>query len=73
MTKQSRQTDKEIRGDGENIYRWRISQRHFFMQGDAKIRCAAFHPGSNLVVAGFSNGLFCLYELPSFALVHALR
>lgn len=43
------------------------------MQNDAKLNCAAFHAKSNLLVVGFSNGLFGLYELPEFNMIHLLR
>ena len=52
---------------------WRIVKRHYFMQNNAKVKCAAFHAESNLLVAGFSNGLFGLYELPEFNMIHTLR
>ena len=48
-------------------------QKHFFMQNNAKMKCAAYHAGSNLLVTGFSNGLFGLYELPEFNMIHTLR
>jgi periodic tryptophan protein 2 len=51
---------------------WRIVQRHYFTQNNAKVKCAAYHPKSNLLVAGFSNGLFGLYELPEFNMIHTL-
>ena len=53
--------------------RWRIVQKHFFMQNNAKTKCAAYHPSSNLLVVGFSNGIFGLYELPGFIMIHTLR
>ena len=53
--------------------RWRISKRHYFLQNNAHLTCAAFHTKSNLLVAGFSNGLFGLYELPDFNQIHTLR
>lgn len=43
------------------------------MQNDAKVNCAAFHAPSNLLVVGFSNGLFGLYDLPEFNMIHRLR
>lgn len=58
--------------DDEDTSQWRILQRHYFMQNNAKVRCAAYHPESNLLVAGFSNGLFGLYELPDFNMIHTL-
>lgn len=58
--------------DDDSDMRWRIVQRHYFMQGGAHVRCAAFHPETNLLVAGFSNGLFGLYEMPDFNNIHKL-
>jgi len=52
---------------------WRIVQKQFFMQNNAKLKCAAYHASSNLLVAGFSNGIFGLYELPEFNMIHTLR
>ncbi|PYH87897.1 WD40 repeat-like protein [Aspergillus ellipticus CBS 707.79] len=52
--------------------RWRIVKKDFFMQNDAKVNCAAFHAPSNLLVVGFSNGLFGLYDLPEFNTIHQL-
>ena len=43
------------------------------MQNNAKAKCAAYYAESNLLVAGFSNGLFGLYELPDFNMIHTLR
>ncbi|RYP18585.1 hypothetical protein DL765_003870 [Monosporascus sp. GIB2] len=51
---------------------WRIVARHYFMQNNAHVRCASFHPDSNLLVAGFSNGIFGLYEMPDFNMIHTL-
>lgn len=52
--------------------RWRIVQREYFLQKNAKLKCASFHASSNLLTVGFSTGLFSLYELPSFTNIHAL-
>ncbi|SPN97215.1 probable periodic tryptophan protein PWP2 [Cephalotrichum gorgonifer] len=52
--------------------RWRIVNRHYFMQNNAHVCCVAFHAPSNLLVAGFSNGIFGLYELPEFNMIHTL-
>ncbi|KAH9822082.1 Periodic tryptophan protein 2 [Teratosphaeria destructans] len=62
--------------DPENIReedeRWRISDRHYFFQDQANLTTAAFHAPSNLLVTGFSNGLFMLHELPDFSEIHKL-
>lgn len=52
--------------------RWRIVRREYFLQNNAKLKCASFHASSNLLTVGFSTGLFSLYELPSFTNIHAL-
>lgn len=56
----------------DEILRWRIAERHFFHQNNATLTCAAFHAQSNLLVTGFSNGIFGLYELPDFNTIHNL-
>ncbi|ODA78384.1 hypothetical protein RJ55_05765 [Drechmeria coniospora] len=58
--------------DDESNMRWRIVERHYFMQGSAHVQCAAFHAQTNLLVAGFSNGTFGLYEMPDFNNIHKL-
>ena len=52
---------------------WKISGRHYFKQSNAKVKSAAYHLQSNLLVVGFSNGIFGLYELPEFNMIHTLR
>ena len=53
--------------------RWRIVKKSYFMQNNATVNCAAFHATSNLLVVGFSNGLFSLYDLPEFNMINQLR
>ncbi|EFX03833.1 periodic tryptophan protein 2 [Grosmannia clavigera kw1407] len=64
--------DDDEQADDEADYRWRIVKRNYFMQNNTSLRCAAYHAASNLLVAGFSNGLFCLYEMPDFNMIHTL-
>jgi len=64
--------DDEMRDDDDSDMQWRIVERHYFMQNSATLRCADFHAESNLLVAGFSNGLFGLYEMPDFNMIHTL-
>ena len=40
--------------------RWRISQKHYFLQNHAKAKCVTFHQDSNLLVVGFSSGIFAI-------------
>ncbi|KAI0169502.1 WD40-repeat-containing domain protein [Hypoxylon sp. FL1284] len=64
--------DEDMADADEDDMRWRIVQRHYFMQNSAHVRCAAFHADSNLLVAGFSNGIFGLYEMPDLNTIHSL-
>lgn len=57
----------------ESDMRWRIVKKNYFMQNNAKVTCASYHAPTNLLIAGFSNGLFGLYELPEFNTIHVLR
>ncbi|KAL8997720.1 MAG: hypothetical protein Q9169_003049 [Polycauliona sp. 2 TL-2023] len=52
---------------------WRIAQRHYLTQPAAKLSCVAYQAASKVLVAGFSSGLFALYELPGFNMIHTLR
>ncbi|KAJ5181178.1 Small-subunit processome Utp12 [Penicillium cf. griseofulvum] len=67
VTKKDEETMEDI-----SDARWRIVKKDFFMQNDAKVNCAAFHAPTNLLVVGFSNGLFGLYDLPEFNMIHQL-
>ncbi len=58
--------------DGGEL-QWRIIQRHYFMQNNAKVNCATYHAESKLLVVGFSTGIFGLYEMPDFNMIHTLR
>ena len=57
--------------DDQNL-QWGIAERHFFMQNNAHVTCAQFHPDANLLVTGFSHGLFFIHELPDFAQIQSL-
>ncbi|KAJ6131959.1 hypothetical protein N7471_007174 [Penicillium samsonianum] len=67
VTKKDEETMEDI-----SDARWRIVKKDFFLQNDAKVNCAAFHAPTNLLVVGFSNGLFGLYDLPEFNMIHQL-
>ncbi|CCH46902.1 Periodic tryptophan protein 2 [Wickerhamomyces ciferrii] len=61
-------SDEEV---DPSLMSWRITKKNFFFS-DAKVKCAAFHPSSNLLVVGFTNGEFRLYELPEFNMIQQL-
>lgn len=67
-----RDDDEMADEDEEKDMRWRIVNKHYFMQNNTSLRCAAYHADSNLLVAGFSNGIFGLYEMPDFNMIHTL-
>lgn len=50
---------------------WRITKKNYFFS-DSNVKCAAFHVESNVLVVGFGNGEFRLYELPEFNLIQQL-
>lgn len=52
--------------------RWGISERHYFNQANTRVVCSTFHPGSGLLVVGFSTGVFGLWEMPDFTNVYTL-
>lgn len=52
--------------------RWGIQDRHYFMQAGTKVTSTAFHPGSSILIVGFSSGVFGLYTLPTFENIHTL-
>ncbi|CAM0142760.1 unnamed protein product [Umbelopsis sp. WA50703] len=52
--------------------RWRIQERHYFLQAGAKVKSCAYHQDSNLLVVGFSSGIFGIWELPTFTNIHTL-
>ncbi|BGP39918.1 U3 snoRNP protein [Rhodotorula kratochvilovae] len=52
--------------------RWGVKERHYFLQAGAKVVSTTWHAPSNLLIVGFSNGVFGLWEMPSFTNVHTL-
>lgn len=40
---------------------------------DAKLTAAAYHQDTHILVVGFNNGSFYLYEMPHANLIHSLR
>ena len=59
--------------ESEENMQWGIAERHFFMQNNAHVTCANFHPETKLLVTGFSHGIFFIHELPEFSQIQSLR
>ncbi|AET37846.1 snoRNA-binding rRNA-processing protein PWP2 Ecym_2093 [Eremothecium cymbalariae DBVPG len=53
-------------------YSWRITKKNYFHIKQTKVKCVTFHAASNLLVVGFGNGEFRIYELPTFTLIQQL-
>lgn len=50
---------------------WTLEAKHYFNQ-NAKVTSTEFHKRSNVLVVGFSSGIFALYELPEYNTIHTL-
>ncbi|KAI3601293.1 small nucleolar ribonucleoprotein complex subunit [Moniliophthora roreri] len=61
-------------GNSNNIIntRWGIHKRNYFNRAGTNVVCTTFHAPSNLLVVGFSTGIFGLWEMPAFSNVHTL-
>ena len=55
--------------DNDKNMQWRIANRYYY---DKTLTCAAFHAESNLMVAGFANGVFTIHELPDWTEIQTL-
>ncbi|RLV91106.1 Periodic tryptophan protein 2 [Spathaspora sp. JA1] len=63
--------EEEMEEDQEKPMSWRITRKDFF-HADGKLKCATFHPQSNLLIVGFTNGEFRIYEIQEFNLIQSL-
>lgn len=52
--------------------RWGVHKRHYFNQPHTKVVCSTYHSPSNLLIVGFSTGVFGLWEMPHFSNIHTL-
>ncbi|KAJ2808159.1 U3 snoRNP protein [Coemansia guatemalensis] len=50
---------------------WFTEERHYAMQ-TARVHSAAFSWATGLMVLGFTNGVFGIWEMPGFNMVHSL-
>eukprot|EP00127_Corallochytrium_limacisporum_P007050 Clim_evm10s241 gene=Clim_evmTU10s241 len=54
-------------------YTWKFKDRHFFnMGGSARIKSCCFHQALDLLVVGFTNGAFGIFEMPDLNTIHTL-
>lgn len=59
-------------GDTIAQTRWGVHKRNYFNQPGTRVVCSTFHRASNLLVVGFSTGVFGLWEMPAFSNLHTL-
>ncbi|KAK6914986.1 WD40 repeat [Dillenia turbinata] len=52
--------------------KWELLRKDNFMQQQARLTACDYHRGLELVVVGFSNGVFGLYQMPDFICLHLL-
>lgn len=52
--------------------RWGLLKRNYFSRPGTRVTCAAFHPQSSILTAGFSDGVFGLWTMPEFESLHNL-
>nr|CAD1824141.1 unnamed protein product [Ananas comosus var. bracteatus] len=52
--------------------KWELQKKDFFMQSPAKLTACDYHRELDMVVVGFSNGVFGLYQMPDFVCIHLL-
>ncbi|CDO98116.1 unnamed protein product [Coffea canephora] len=52
--------------------KWELMKKDYFMQAPAKLTACDYHTGLNMLVVGFSNGVFGLYQMPDFVCIHLL-
>ncbi|KAL0547504.1 hypothetical protein IC582_017440 [Cucumis melo] len=62
--------------DSEDGYllreKWQLVRKDNFSQAPAKVTACDYHRYLDVVVVGFSNGVFGLYQMPDFVCLHML-
>lgn len=52
--------------------KWKIVRKDCFSQAPARVTACDYHRYLDMVVVGFSNGVFGLYQMPDFVCLHML-
>ena len=72
---------KDYDGKGSNLDeeggylqkgKWELLRKDNFNQAPAKLTACDYHRGLDMLVLGFSNGVFGLYQMPDFVCIHLL-
>ncbi|OIV98316.1 hypothetical protein TanjilG_16643 [Lupinus angustifolius] len=66
--------DVGLVGEDEYLCRgkWEMLRKDCFTQAPAKATACDYHRGLDMVVVGFSSGVFGLYQMPEFVCIHLL-
>lgn len=56
---------------GEDMLTWKLESKHYFKQ-NSKVKCADYH-SNGLLVVGFENGVFGLWQMSEFSHLQSLR
>jgi hypothetical protein len=51
---------------------WKLHEKFYFNHRGAKVSAVDWHAASSMLIVAFSNGIFDLYEMPTFQNVHTL-
>jgi periodic tryptophan protein 2 len=51
---------------------WKLKEREFLWDSQTEISSASFNPKTNLLVIGFTSGIFGLYSMPNCQTLHKL-
>lgn len=52
--------------------KWELLRKDGFMQSQTKLTACEYHRSLDMVVVGFSNCVFGLYQMPDFVCIHLL-
>ena len=45
-------------------HKWKLHDRKLLKEIESRVTSSAFHKPNNLLVIGYANGVFALYEMP---------
>ncbi|KAM1714573.1 hypothetical protein ACFX11_025413 [Malus domestica] len=69
---EGREGDLDEEGGYLRNRKWELLGKNNFLQSQAKLTACDYHRGLNMLVVGFSNGVFGLYQMPDFVCLHLL-
>ncbi|XP_062008257.1 periodic tryptophan protein 2 [Rosa rugosa] len=66
--------DGELNKEGGYLInrKWELLKKESFGQASMKVTACDYHRGLDMLVVGFSKGVFALYQMPDFVCIHRL-